>query len=97
MQDALEEREVALIAALLAIDLEHPPGAQACTGGLTSEKCPLVTRQLPVGVHVPLARQHHELLLGELGVDQRERDAVEGEIPGGVPGILHLSGIEMTS
>ena len=50
----------------------------------------LVGGDLAVGVHVPLAQQQHELLLGELGIDVRERDHVEGEVPGGVPGILPL-------
>ena len=52
----------------------------------------LVGRNLAVGVHVPLAQEQHELLLGELRIDARERNHVEGEIPGGVPGILPLVG-----
>ena len=51
---------------------------------------PLVGRQLAVRVHVPLARQQHELLLRELGIDQRQRDRVEGEVPGRVPRVLPL-------
>ena len=77
-----------LVAALLAVDLEHPPGRPGVDRRVDVGERPLVGRQLAVRVHVPLAGQHHELLLGELGVDQRERDAVEGEVPGGVPGIL---------
>jgi hypothetical protein len=43
-------------------------------------------------VHVPFAQHQHELLLGELGVDDRERDAVERQVPGGVPRKLPLVG-----
>ena len=76
--------------ALAARSCRRASAAQACTGGLTSPKRPLVGGELPVRVHVPLAQQQHELLLGELGVDQRERHAVEREVPGRVPGVLPL-------
>ncbi len=49
---------------------------------------PLVRRQLAVGMHEPLAQQQHELLLGELGIDHRQRNRVKGEIPPRVPRIL---------
>ena len=51
---------------------------------------PFVGRQLTVRVHVPFARQQHELLLGEVRIDQRQGDAVKREVPGGVPRILPL-------
>ena len=51
---------------------------------------PLVGGELAVRVHVPLAQQQEQLLLGEVGVDQRERDAVEGEVPRRVPRVLPL-------
>src|SRR5207244_5014849 len=40
--------------------------------------------------HVPLAQQQQELLLGEMRINTSEGDHVEGEIPGGEPGILPL-------
>jgi hypothetical protein len=49
---------------------------------------PLVGGQLAVRVHVPLAQDEPELFLRDVGIDDGERDAVEGEVPGGVPGIL---------
>ena len=58
---------------------------------------PLVSRDLPAGMQVnPLEHQLH-LFFGEVGVHDRQRKRVEGQIPSRVPGILHLSGIEMTS
>ena len=41
-------------------------------------------------MHVPLAHHQHELLFRELGVDQRQRDAVKREVPRRVPRILPL-------
>ena len=90
VEDALQERQVAAVAALLAVDLEDAPGRPGVDRRVDVAEVPLVGRQLAVGVHVPLARQQHELALGELRVDQGERDAVEGQVPGGVPGILPL-------
>ena len=51
---------------------------------------PLVGRQLAVGVHVPLARSSTSCSLANSGSIMRERDAVEGQVPGGVPGVLPL-------
>jgi len=48
----------------------------------------LVRRDLTVRVHVPLPQHQDELLLGELRVNHREGNGVEGEIPGREPGVL---------
>ncbi len=66
--------------------------AQACTGVHIGER-PLVRRELPIRVHVPLAQGQHELQLRELDIHQRHRDAVERQIPRGVQG-HPLSGME---
>ena len=49
---------------------------------------PLIGRQLAVRVHVPLARQQQELVLGEGRVHRRQGDAVERQVPSCEPGIL---------
>ena len=51
---------------------------------------PLVGRQRAVRVLEPLAAQQQQLVLGERRVDVRQRDAVEGEVPGGEPRVLPL-------
>ena len=51
---------------------------------------PLVGRDLAVGVHVALAQHQLQLLLAEIGIDERQGEDVEGEVPGRVPGILPL-------
>ena len=90
VEDALEERAIARSRAASSRSGRRASAAQACTGGFTSPKRPLVGGQLAVRMHVPLAQQQHELLLGELRVDERQRHAVECEIPRRVPRVLPL-------
>ena len=92
VEHALEELQVAFVAALLAIDLEHAPGCPRMHRRIHVAERPLVGGHLAVRMHVPLAREQHELLLGELGVDERERDRVEREIPRRVPRVFPLVG-----
>ena len=53
---------------------------------------PLVGGHLAVGVEVRAAEHQIHLLLGEIGVHDRQRQRVEGQIPGRVPGVLPLVG-----
>src|SRR2546427_5359388 len=39
-------------------------------------------------MHVPFPQHQSQLVLGKIGIDQRERDAMESQIPSGIPGIL---------
>ena len=41
-------------------------------------------------MHVPLTKQKDELLLGEIGINQCDGNAMKGEIPGGVPWVFPL-------
>ena len=53
---------------------------------------PLVGRELTAGMQVnPLEHQLH-LFFGEVGVHDRQRQRVEGQVPSRVPGILPLVG-----
>jgi len=51
---------------------------------------PFVGRQRPVRVLVPFPAQHDQLVLGEGRIQVGEGHAVEGQVPGGEPGILPL-------
>ena len=51
---------------------------------------PFVGRDLAVGVHVPLAQHQVQLLLAEVGIHQRQREHVERQVPGRIPGVLPL-------
>ena len=87
LKNPLEKFAVALAAALFFHFVNAP-----CRPGMhrrvdVAER-PFVRRQLTVGMHVPLTRHQQQLLLGEVGIDQRQRDAVEGQVPGGIPWVL---------
>ena len=71
-----------------AVDLEHPQRSPGVHRRVDVAERPLVGRDLPVRVHVPLAQHQQELLLGEAGVDVRQSHAVERQVPRGVPGVL---------
>ena len=53
---------------------------------------PLVGGHLSVGMAVQAAQHEQELLLGEVEVDERQRERVEREVPGRVPRVLPLVG-----
>ena len=90
LEDAREEDAVALSAG--GRDLVDAPGRPRVDGRVDVSEGPLVSRDLPVGMHIPLAQEEDELLLGELRIDPRHRDHVEGEVPRRVPGVLPLVG-----
>ena len=73
-----------------AVDLVDPPRRPGVHRRVDVAERPFIGRQLPVRVHVPFAGQQHELVLGEIRVDQREGHAVEREVPGGVPRVFPL-------
>src|ERR1700681_4087742 len=91
VKHALKEFIVAM-AAQLAVDLEHSPRSPGVYRWIDVAERPFVGRYLPIRMHVPLAREQYQLLLGELAVEMRERNAVERKIPGRVPGIFPLFG-----
>ena len=89
LEYALEEEPVTDATAFL-LDLVDTPCGPRVHRRVHVAQRPLVRWKLAVRMHVPLAQEQHELFLGELGVDDRERHAVEGQIPGGVPRVLPL-------
>ena len=89
MEDALEECAVARAPTLL-LDLVDAPGRPGVHWWVHIGQGPLVRGQLSIGVHVPLAQEQGELFLGEIGVYQGQGNAVEGQVPGSVPGVLPL-------
>ena len=102
MEDAFKESEIAVVmgirfAALLAVHLEHAPRRPRVDGRVHVAEGPLVSGELAVRVHIPFAREQHELMLGEAGIHERQRNGVERKIPRAYHGYSHLSGIEMMS
>ena len=90
VEDALEKISVALAAAVLAVDLVDAPGRPGMHRRVDVAECPFIGRQLAIGVHVPVARQQQQLVLGEARIDQRQGDGMKGEVPGGVPRVFPL-------
>ena len=88
VEDPLQEIEVARAAVLIAVVLEHPHGRPGVHRRVDVAERPFVGRQFAVRIHQPDAAQQLELPFGELGVDQRQRGAMEGEVPGREPGIF---------
>jgi hypothetical protein len=85
-----------------ALHLEYSAGGPGVDGRIGVAEAPLVRRQLPVGMHVPLPRQEHELALGKCWIDHRGHHAVEGKVPGCEPRVLpgvrhgeHIGGVEL--
>ncbi len=89
VEHALEEPPVAA-SGQPAIDAEDTQRRPGMDRRVHVAEIPLVGGQLPVRVQIPLAQQQHQLLFRELGVDERQRNAVEPEIPRGVPRVLPL-------
>ena len=93
VKDAFEKREVAGIvrvffASLLAVNLKHAPRGPGVHRRVHVAERPFVGGQLAVRVHVPFAGEQHELVLGERGVHQRQRNAVKRQVPRGIPRIF---------
>jgi hypothetical protein len=89
VEDALEKDAIggATDAALDLVDAVGSPGMHRRVG---AREIPLERGDLAVGMHVPLAQKQNQLFLGEVGIHERQGNAVEGKVPGGVPGILPL-------
>ena len=87
----LEEIHVRLAAQGLlgAMEEQGRPGVDR---GVHVAEVPLVGGHLAAGVQVDTAEHQFHLLLGEVGVHDRERERVEGQVPGRVPGVLPLVG-----
>ena len=90
VERALQELDV--LAPEVALHLVEEEGGPGVDGRVHVAEVPLVGRDLPVRVGVEAAQHQQELLLGEVEVDERERDRVERQVPGGVPGVLPLVG-----
>src|SRR5690349_13825388 len=82
--------------------LVHAPAGPSMYWWIYVRKRELISRNLTVGVHVPLAQQQNQLLFGKVGIELRERNHVERQVPGGVPRVLptvrhgdHVAVVEM--
>ena len=79
-------------AAMFAVNLEHAPRCPRVDGRVHVAERPLVGGELAVRMHIPLAGELRELMLGKPRVQHRQRDAMERQVPRGIPRILPLVG-----
>ena len=73
--------------ALHIVEEEGGPGVHR---GIHIAEVPLVGGNLPIGVGIETAQHQQQLLLGEIEVDQRQGDRVEGQVPGRIPRVFPL-------
>ena len=87
LENAFEKCAVSA-AALFLFDFVNAPRGPGMHGRIHIAHGPFIGGQLAVGMHVPFAEEKQELLLGEIGVDQREGNAMESQVPRGEPRIF---------
>src|SRR6516225_1145805 len=75
-----------------SLALVNSPGRPCMNRGVNVSERPLVSWQLPVRMHVPLAKEKKQLLFGEIRVNQGQRYAMKGKVPRRIPGILPFVG-----
>ncbi len=91
VEDLLQEVDV-MPPTSSGVSLVNAPRRPGVDRRVDVSQGPLVGGELAAGVHVPLPSHELEVLLGEVGIDQGQRQAVERQVPGGVPRILPLVG-----
>src|SRR5262249_46590468 len=88
VKDAFEKGSVTLPPMMLPIDLVDTPRRPSMNRWVDIAKRPFISRQLAIGVHVPIPRQQEHLALGIAWIDKRQGYGVKGEVPSGVPGVF---------
>ena len=89
LENRLEELEIALTAQRLLATVDEPARPRV-HGRVHVAEIPLVGGNLPARMQVLVIEHQEELVLGEVGIDEVQRDRVEGQIPRRVPGIFPL-------
>ncbi len=92
LEDALEKADighVAVRAAVILVDVHGRPGLDR---RIDVAEGPFIGGQLAVRMHHPVLTEQQELVLCEFGIDQRQADTMEAEIPGGEPRIFPFVG-----
>ena len=80
VKDLLQEPTVRL-ASNPVLDLVDSPCRPRMDRRVGIAESPLVGGNLPIGMHVPLAQEQDQLLLGEVGINQGQIDAVKCQVP----------------
>ena len=96
LEDAFEkvDRRCRRSRSVILVDAHCRPGVHR---RIDVAESPFIGRQLAVRVHQPDLAEQQQLLLGEIGIDQRKRDQWKARSQAANQGYSHLSGIEMMS
>ena len=91
MERTLEPDDVALagIRLLDLVGVNRRPGVDR---GIHIAEIPLIGGDLAIGVHVAALQHAFQLVLAEVLIDHGQGRDMEGQIPGGVPGIFPFIG-----
>ena len=91
VKDVLEEEPVGAsgAAGIGEVGAECGPGIN---GRVRVAEVPLVSGEASVGMHIPFLEQELELVLGQRGIGEGERDGVKGEVPAGEPRVFPVVG-----
>ena len=72
------------------VDLIDEEGRKRMHRWINGAEVPFIGGKLAVWMDVVSLQHEFELLLGEVRIDQNQRDAMKSQVPAGVPGILPL-------
>jgi len=87
LENTLQELQV-LLSEKLPLEFENPEGGPCMNRGIYVAKVPLVSGDLTIGLHIPLAREEIELFLRKGRIDHSEWDAMKSSVPGGEEGVF---------
>src|SRR6516225_2563496 len=79
-------------AALDALGTKDLEGGRSMNGRIGVAEGPFIRRDLAVWMKAVFAQQSLNLILGEIDVDEGQRTAMKGEVPGGKPRIFPAVG-----
>ena len=85
VEDGFQKRAIAFTG-LFSLDLINAPRRPGQHRRIDIAEVPFVGGNLPIWMLVPFAHDDIELHLGELGIDQGQRNTMKSEVPGCIPG-----------
>ena len=91
MEDPFEKGAIGLPPNPL-LNFIHAPRGPGMHRRVDVPKRPFVGRDLAIGVHIPLAQEEGELVFRKVRVNEGQANAVECQVPGGVPRIFPFVG-----
>jgi hypothetical protein len=97
LKHALQKHQIACVfrigfASLPTVDLKHTKSRPRVHGRIDVAERPFVRGQLAVRVHIPFACEQEQLRFGKFGINFREADAMERQVPRGKPRIFPFVG-----